>query len=181
MAPEATLDEIVAEVRAAVAHLVHNADDLGVDASRIVVSGSSAGAHLAASVSKGIDTASNRSWRPAAAVLVSGIYELEPLLGTSINEALSLDVDSARRNSPAIGSLAGFPATIVVHGDNETGEFKRQGHEFAQDIVAAGGSASAHEIADRNHFDVILDLADEHQELGRRVLDLDPFDPSGAP
>lgn len=168
LAPEASLDEIVAEVRSAVVHLVRHADALGLDPQRIVVSGSSAGAHLAAMVALHDD----EDWRPAGVVLVSGIYELEPLIGTSINEALSLDVDTAQRNSPALHPLAGFPRTVITHGDNETSEFKRQSADFAQRIAAAGGTAEVHEIADRNHFDVILDLADDDEALGRRVLDM---------
>jgi arylformamidase len=156
LAPAATLSEIIAECRAAVARLA----DIGA----LVVAGSSAGAHLAAMVA---NTTAVRG-----AVLVSGIYELEPLIGTSINEALDLDVDQAARNSPIRAPLAGFPNSLVCWGDNETNQFRRQSLTFAEALRAAGADCATLECAGRNHFDVILDLADPATELGCRTLAL---------
>lgn len=158
LAPDATLTEIVAECRAAVAALGRFGD--------LVVAGSSAGAHLAAMVAL---EAGNRI---KGAVLVSGIYELEPLIGTSINEALGLDATEAARVSPLRARLSGFPPSLVCWGDKETDQFKRQSLVFAEAVRSAGGDCSAFECAGRNHFDVIFDLADPGSELGRRTLGL---------
>ena len=155
LAPKATLSAIVDDCRAAVARL----SDLGP----LVVAGSSAGAHLAAMVA---------NEQVKGAVLVSGIYDLEPLIGTSINGALGLDVAEAGRNSPMHRSLVGFPPSLVCWGDNETDQFKRQSALFARRLHAAGAMCSVFECPGRNHFDVILDLADPATELGRRTLDL---------
>lgn len=155
LAPKATLSAIVDECRAAVACL----SEVGP----LVVAGSSAGAHLAAMVADG---------RLKGAVLVSGIYELEPLVGTSINAALGLGAAEAARNSPLYRPLDGFPPSLVCWGDNETDQFKRQSRAFAEALHAAGAECSMFECSGRNHFDVILDLADPDTELGRRTLDL---------
>jgi arylformamidase len=155
LAPKATLSAIVDECRAAVACL----SEVGP----LVVAGSSAGAHLAAMVA---------NERLKGAVLVSGVYELEPLIGTSINAAVGLDVAEAVRNSPMRRPLEGFPPSLVCWGDNETEQFKRQGRAFAGALHAAGAKCSVFECPGRNHFDVILDLADPTTELGRRTLDL---------
>ncbi len=155
LAPKATLSAIVDECRAAVARL----ERLGP----LVVAGSSAGAHLAAMVAtEGLK----------GAVLVSGIYELEPLIGTSINAALGLDPAEAACNSPMHRALRGFPPSVVCWGDNETDQFKRQSRAFAAALHAAGAACSVFECPGRNHFDVILDLADPATELGRQTLDL---------
>ena len=50
LAPKATLEQIVAECRSALTWLFEHAEELGFDAGRVVVAGSSAGAHLAAMV-----------------------------------------------------------------------------------------------------------------------------------
>ncbi len=155
LAPRATLSAIVDECRAAVARLA--------DVGPLVVAGSSAGAHLGAMVA---------NEQVKGAVLVSGIYDLEPLIGTSINAALGLDVSEAGRNSPMHRSLVGFPPSLVCWGDNETDQFKRQSALFATSLHAAGAMCSVFECPGRNHFDVILDLADPATELGRRTLDL---------
>jgi arylformamidase len=110
--------------------------------------------------------------RLKGAVLVSGVYELEPLIGTSINAAVGLDVAEAARNSPMRRPLEGFPPSLVCWGDNETEQFKRQGRAFAGALHAAGAKCSVFECPRRNHFDVILDLANPTTVLGRRTLDL---------
>ena len=69
--------------------------------------------------------------RVKGAVLVSGIYDLEPLIGTSIDAALGLDPATAARNSPLRQALKGFPPSLVCWGENETDQFKRQSRAFA--------------------------------------------------
>lgn len=164
LAPAATLDEIVAECRAALAILGDRAASLGIDPGRIVVAGSSAGAHLAAIVNLA------PSAIPASGlVLLSGIFELEPLIGTSINDALHLDRDTARRNSPARLDIAHPPPAIVAVGENETEQFKRQSGLFARHLEASGSDVLELEAAGRNHFDIVLDLGRIESPLGRAV------------
>ena len=55
----------------------------------------------------------------------------------------------------------------------ETGEFKRQSREFAQALVAAGcPPPTCVEVPQRNHFDVILDLARSGTALGEATQSL---------
>lgn len=168
LAPAATLSDIVAECRAAVGWLGRLGDTLGIDPGRLIVAGSSAGAHLAAMTA--LATSSGAPVK--AAVLVSGIYDLEPLIGTSIDAALGLDLATAARNSPLRQPLKGFPPSLICWGENETDQFKRQSRTFGQALRDAGADCVELESAARNHFDVILDLADPATPLGRRVLAL---------
>ncbi len=177
LAPQASVAEMVGECRDAVAWLDAHAPTLGLDAKRIVVAGSSAGAHLAAMTAlPGLiglgGAAAPRPPRVRGAVLVSGIYELEPLVGTSINAALRMTPESARSLSPALRGLQGFPPTVVCWGEVETREFKRQSRDFAALLERSGTPCEAFEVPQRNHFDVILDLADPGTALGRAVVNL---------
>lgn len=174
LAPGASVADIVAECRMAMSWLFSNAGTLGLDSRRIVIAGSSAGAHLAAMTAlpgwyKGRD---GQPTPVRAAVLVSGIYALEPLVGTSINNALGLNVTTARQVSPALLPLAGFPETLVCWGADETSEFKRQSSSFASRLTAQGTHCDVFEIEGRNHFDVIMALADSSTVLGRKTLAL---------
>ncbi|MEM9745758.1 MAG: alpha/beta hydrolase [Actinomycetota bacterium] len=169
LAPDATVDEIVDECRRAMRSLHAAADELGVDPGRIVVSGSSAGAHLAAMAA--LDPVAPAG-HLAAAVLLSGVYELEPLIGTSIDEAVALDVETAHRLSPLRADLDGFPPTLVVHGENETTEFVAQSHAMADALRLVDVPVSTLEIPDRNHFDVVLALAQRGTRLGDSVAEL---------
>jgi arylformamidase len=190
LAPAASVGDIVAECRAALAWLLAHAAGLGIDAGRVVVAGSSAGAHLAAMVCLGPSGASGSNpaaasaqdhtgprasiagARPRAAVLVSGLYDLEPLVGTSINDALSLTPAAARAQSPMQHLLQGFPTALLAWGAIETDAFKDQSRDFAAALARAQTTCTTLEVAARNHFDVILDLADDRTELGRQTLAL---------
>lgn len=175
LAPAASVAQMVLECRAALRWLHDHAAELGFDATRIVVAGSSAGAHLAAMCCL-------RGWPgdadlpvglPAAAVLVSGIYDLAPLVGTGINDALGLAPDSAAAVSPLRFGLQGFPRVVVCWGEIETDVFKQQSRAFAMAIRDAGSApAQVCELAGRNHFDVILDLARAGTVLGEATLHL---------
>lgn len=193
LAPAAKVGDIVADCRRAVQTLVAQAHIWGIDPSRIVLAGSSAGAHLAAMVclpalegpvsaapgsaaaAVQLDSAAQvatEAWRPRAVVLLSGIYVLAPLIGTSINEALGMDDKEAQALSPALLDLRGFPAVLVAWGEIETQAFKQQSQRFAGLLHAQGTRCEAHQVAGRNHFDIALDLADPHTPLGQRTLAL---------
>lgn len=163
LAPHADLAEIVAECRRAASELSDAAGSLGFDPARVFVAGSSAGAHLAAMV---CSDPHDPVHPIRGAVLVSGIFELEPLIGTSINHAIQLDEAAAARNSPLHADLADFPATLVAYGADETDEFKAQSDTFAVRLRAGGTPVTVLEVPERNHFDVVVDLARPGTALG---------------
>ncbi|HXN25843.1 MAG TPA: alpha/beta hydrolase [Candidatus Acidoferrales bacterium] len=174
LAPRARLGTIVEQCRRAIASLHRQAATLGFDARRIYVSGSSAGAHLAAMLLVA-------GWQAAyglaedvvaGGVLLSGIYDIEPLMGTYIDAALHLTAEDAATLSP-LGLRLGRPVkTIVAWGDNETGEFKRQSRVFAAALQSSGFPVSAFEVAGTNHFDIVFGLANRENVLGQATLEL---------
>src|ERR1700733_1504597 len=174
LAPRARLGTIVEQCRRAIASLHRQAGTLGFDARRIYVSGSSAGAHLAAMLLVA-------GWQAAygladdvvsGGVLLSGIYDIEPLMGTYIDAALHLTAEDAATLSP-LGLRLGRPVkTIVAWGDNETGEFKRQSRVFAAALQSSGFPVSAFEVAGTNHFDIVFGLANRENVLGQATLEL---------
>ena len=92
LAPAARLDQIVDEVRSAVAWVIEHAKELGGDPARVFVSGHSAGGHLTA--------VAMTDARVAGGVAISGIYDLEPIRLNYLNDKLGLDAAEAERNSP---------------------------------------------------------------------------------
>ena len=172
LAPAVTLDEIVRQVRAAVSRLWHDADRYGIDRDRIHIGGSSAGGHLVGMLLA--DGWQSQAGVPtdviAGAVSASGLFDLEPVRLCHPNEWLQLDADSARRNSP-IHHIpeAGCPLLLTWAG-SDTGEFKRQSHDYGRAWEQAGYPVTAFEVSDRNHFDIILDLADPQREFAQKVI-----------
>ncbi len=153
LAPSAGLPAIVAECRAALAWLHARADSLRFDPANVVLAGSSAGAYLAAACA-------DRSPVPLRGMVpVSGIYDVAPLVGTSINDTLGL-TETTAASLTLLDVACRFVPAVVAWGEVETHEFKRQSQAFADGIGRAGTPCVTMEIAGRNHFDVILDLGD---------------------
>jgi len=168
LAPKVNLDEIVRQCRHSIAWLYQNADALGFDQNRLFISGSSAGAHLAAMVAA-------TDWERDYALpdnlvkgcaAVSGVFDLEPIRFTAVNAPLQLNAETARRNSPLFLRPVVPTKLIVCWGNNETSEFKRQSREFAE----AWEASEVFEMRGYNHFDVILKLGDAATLLGQAVL-----------
>lgn len=126
--PKSTLFETVREMRSAMAWLYQHAFHYGIDPDRIVVSGSSAGGHLAAMLAA---QGWQDSYRLPADVIkgmvaLSGLYDLRPLCDTHINEWLRLHPEQARLLSPMFHMPPpSFPAILTV-GGLETQGFKNQ-------------------------------------------------------
>lgn len=172
LAPKHRLDEIVEMVRRGVLWLYLNSAELGVDPTRVYLSGSSAGAHLAAMCLL-------EGWLPAplrppdlvrGAILLSGVYELEPLRHTYIGEAIGLGIDEAARNSPTRHLGADLPPLIVARGSEETVAFADEHDAMVSAATAAGTPVVDLVVRGRNHFDLPLGLGDARDPLGQAVL-----------
>ncbi len=171
LAPDATLTQIVEQNRLAISWLFNNADKWGFDRNRIYLSGSSAGAHLATMM---LLTDWSRFGLPQDVIkgvcAVSGIYDLEPIRLSYVNEPLRMSAKEAAENSPMGKTLRSHCPIILAYGDNETSEFKRQTNEFRDFLTESGETVSFSEIKDRNHFDVIMDLMRSDTWLAQQAL-----------
>lgn len=152
LAPETPLPRIEAQIDASFAWLSANAARLGFDPSRVVLSGHSAGAQLTA-------MAALRKRHPLGLkglLGISGVYDLVPLLHTSIGPAIGLTSTQAQISSPARTLLQppNLPGCFLV-GALETDGFVRQTTGFAQAWRAAGGTAIAGIVPDATHFTVL--------------------------
>jgi arylformamidase len=179
LAPAHRLDEIVTMVRSGVLWLYNNAAALGVDPARIFLSGSSAGAHLVAMVLR--DDRLPGALRAVdvvrGAVLLSGVYDLEPLRDTYIGEAIGLTTAEAVRNSPVHHLGGRLPPLIVARGGNEPQAFADQQDLWVRALSDAGASVADLVVGPRNHFDLPFDLGDPAGPLGRATLALMGLDP----
>lgn len=170
--PEATLPELIREVRSAVAWVYHHAEQYGLDRDRIHVGGSSAGAHLAVMTAQA-------GWQdkyrlPADAVkgivALSGLYDLRPLCDIDANAWLRLQPDTARQVSPCFDPpAAGMPMILSV-GGLETEGFKNQTAAYEAVCEAAGARVEHVAAAHANHFNLLCELARPDSALARATL-----------
>jgi len=168
LCPEVTVEQIIGEMRAASRELAKLERPL-------VISGHSAGGHLAACMLA-------TDWRafdpslPAdlvtAAYAISGLFDLGPLVKTTINNALHLDEATARAASPLFWKAPVHGSLDAVVGGNESAEYFRQSKTIVDAWGAAGLSTRFGTVADANHFTAIAPLADPSSPMVRRLKQL---------
>lgn len=167
LAPAVSVPAIAEQTTRAVRWLLGEASELGFDRNRVVLAGHSAGAQLAFMAARALPAT-----HIAGLVLVGGVFDLEPIVHTPINDALGLDETAARALSPVRLVRPGLPRALVILGTGETDEFRRQSAEFAAAYASAGNEVAHVEVEGRHHFDLPLDLGDGATELGRRTVAL---------
>src|SRR6266699_2499305 len=150
LAPDATLDQIVAEIHAGIDFLSAQLPALGGDGNGIVVSGWSAGGHLAATA------LSHPIVR--AGMAISGIYDLEPIRESYLNVKLGLDEASSRRNSPMKQAGGPIKPLSLVVGSAELPLLRRQTADFAVHRTRYGLPVTYEEIPAANHFTIMEEM-----------------------
>lgn len=169
--PEVGLSEIIREVRSAIAFLYHHAPQYGIDPERIFVGGSSAGGHLSTMLAA-------EGWPQRYALKddvikgvlsLSGLYDVAPLCYTHINEWLRRHPDYTSQVSP----LWNLPRQdILMHlavGELEPLGFKKQMACYKAFCEEKGLRVTAETVPGRNHFDILLDLADVNSSLSQAL------------
>ncbi len=167
-----SIDEMVAQVRAALAWLWLNIENYGGDRNRLHLAGHSSGAHLGA-MALGTDWSGLHGIPPGvvrSAVLVSGIYDLEPVRLSYRNEILKLDRAAEIRNSPCRNLPVNGSPVLIGYGEFDTAEFRRQANDFEAVWQRCYGNAGRIELAGLNHYETIETLTDPESPLSRAVM-----------
>jgi arylformamidase len=141
----------------------------------LVISGHSAGGHLAACMLatdwRGID-ASLPERLVTAAYGISGLFDLPPLVKTSINNALKLDDASAKAASPLFWKPPARGSLDALVGGHESAEYFRQSKSIVDAWGRAGVATRFGTIPDANHFTAIAPLADPESPVVSRLREL---------
>lgn len=158
LAPNARLGQMVNECRQALTWLAAQVDSLGIDLSHVTLSGHSAGAHLAAMImATSADQFARAGLRVREVILISGVYDLEPISLTSVNDPLQLTPVELHDLSPILNLPAPGPRYRITVGERDTGEFIRQSRDYAERLRKAGHSVNFDLQPGKHHFDIILD------------------------
>lgn len=160
LCPEATVESLTEAAAAALPAIA----EVGGGPGQLLLSGHSAGAHLA------VELAMRGS--VAGVVGLSGVYDLRPLTGTTLNRNLALDMNTAAAASPLLRITRGMPPGIFAVGGAETCAFSDQTHAMGSAWSAAGADAREITVAHANHFTILTEFTDRSSELHRATLDL---------
>jgi arylformamidase len=168
LCPQVTVDTIINQMRAAAIELARLGRPL-------VISGHSAGGHLAACLLA-------TDWRALdgslpkdlviAAYAISGLFDLVPLVGTSINEALGLDSATARAASPLFWTAPAHGCLDAAVGEMESAEYHRQSRTVTEAWGKSGLPTRYAVIANANHFTAIAPLSDPASDTVLRLKQL---------
>jgi acetyl esterase/lipase len=156
LAPEATLEAIVAEIHQGIDYLAGQLPTLGADTGGIVVSGWSAGGHLTAMALS--------HPKVKAGMAISGIYDLEPIRHSYLNVKLGLDEAMSRRNSPIAQAGGPMKPLALVVGAAELPLLRKQTADFACYRAQYGLPVAYEEIPGANHFTIMHEM---HSPKGR--------------
>jgi len=173
LSPDATFPEHLIAVKQAIAWLKREATWLGGDPESLVVTGGSAGGHLAALAAL---TPHDKGYQPgfedadtsvAAAVSLYGIYDFVNRNGTRDDWALIPSIvmkaavadapEAYRAASPIDRITPGAPPWLVIHGDQDAVVPPHESRQFAEMLAATSESVTVYaELPGATHtFDIV--------------------------
>lgn len=159
LAPQRSLGEMTASVRRGLTRVRDRARQLGGRPDAVFAAGSSAGAHLVAMAAD----------LPLAGLfLLSGLYDLTPVIGSYVNDALGLTPAEVAQLSPMLRPPPAVPVLLAV-GEHETSEYHDQQRRYAAVLRRAATPVTELVVAGRDHFDLPFELGDPATVLGAAV------------
>jgi len=141
----------------------------------IMVSGHSAGGHLAAFM-VATDWKAVSASAPADLVpvgyAISGLYDLAPLLQLASNADFKLDEGEARRISPLFWPVTKGRVLDAVVGGLESSEFLRQSRIIADGWREKGVETRYEAVSGLNHFTICDPMMDADSAMTKRLVEL---------
>lgn len=168
LCPEVSLAALIASVRDAVPAIVQALPECPKPLP-LFATGHSAGAHLSVELALAQHDATLAQHRLCGLVPISGIYDLSPLLETTLNEHLRLDIQAARAASPVLRVRAGMPPATFLVGAEETAAFLDQNRGMAAAWSMAGNRADCHALPGLDHFSLLSVLSRSNGPLVQRL------------
>jgi arylformamidase len=169
LCPQVAIADIIAEIRQACLYLWTRFGR------RLMVYGHSAGGQLTAAMLAtdwpALDAGAPEHLVPAG-LAISGVFDLRPLTGISVNADLRLDADEAKRVSPLLWRAPSGLTLDALVGGLESAEFLRQSRAIVDVWGKAGVATRYGEIAGTNHFTVLAPLADPASPMVERLAAL---------
>lgn len=164
LAPEVRIAEIGRDVARAVEVAAERV------AGPVRLAGHSAGGHLVARAMVGEALSFDVAARVERVVPISGLFDLRPLLLTTLNADLRLDAAEAAAESPALLMPRIGTRLVAWVGQAERSEFVRQSALIANVWRGLGAETDLVVEPDRHHFDVVDGLGDPGSPLTDALL-----------
>jgi len=118
----------------------------------VILAGHSAGGQIVAGLGL---VAQARGWDVAGVLAISGVFDLVPLVETTLNERLGLDAESALAVSPVCRVVGSAPRAIFAVGGGETAAFHAQTRRMTRAWAAVGNAAREMIVPEADHFSIL--------------------------
>ncbi|XP_063223652.1 kynurenine formamidase isoform X2 [Bacillus rossius redtenbacheri] len=143
----------------------------------VVFGGHSAGAHLSALL---LDGPWWRSLPPhlrravGGFALLSGVFDLAPIVRTYVNDALELSEQDAGLLSPLRlekeQPLQGLPRVLLAAAQHDSPAFLKQSEQYAQKLRQENHDVEFIVVPGVDHFDLVENLADGNYILTQKLI-----------
>lgn len=163
LCPDSTVPEIVQQLAQALIWIKAHGSDYGADPDHLYLCGTSAGAHLAAML-----LASDPSI--AGACLISGIYDVAPVLKVSVNAEIGLTREMVHPMSPMFHLPVGNPRLVMAVGKEEPSLWIQQTRDYRERCIALGLTCNLLDIEGANHFSIAEALYDENAPIAAAMI-----------
>lgn len=154
LCPEVSVDQITRVVQYVIPAIQARLPSLPKDTPWILC-GHSAGAHLAVEMALSLQHSAT-SPNIQGILGIGGVYDLTPLVQTSLNNKLKLDERSASAASVSRRVSGRLPPAIFAVGGLETSSFHQQSADMAHAWQQAGNEARYLALPDEDHFSILL-------------------------
>jgi arylformamidase len=101
-----------------------------------------------------------------SAIPISGLFDIEPIRLSYLNDLLKLTTDDVARYSPMRNAKAPGKPVVIAVGEAELPELIRQSEEYA---TALAPHAKLLKLAGHDHFSILDELAQPSSALYRVV------------
>ena len=174
LTPSVRMAQIPPQIRKAISWTWSNAETLGFAKEKITVMGHSAGGHLTAMM-MATDWAMFAPQLPSDLILsgipISGVFELEPLIHTSLNEGPQMNRSEAVAESPCFIPPVTNAPQLVLAGAAETTEFLRQSDDYADLYRTNDRNIERYDVPDADHFDELERLSEDNSIVFKKCME----------
>jgi arylformamidase len=167
------MPEMVEQCRRAIGWVIRNATNIGANPQQVFLSGHSAGAHLSGCMLTTDWGARGMTANPIrGALLLSGLYELHPVVLSSRRAYVHLTEDEVNDLSPIRHLHRVKPPITIISADEDSPEFQRQSKVFAAALDAMGLLATHEILFNANHFEEVQQLGQAGSAPARHALQI---------
>ncbi len=172
LCPKISITQIVSQAQEAIVWIWQNANKLEINKDKFIVSGHSAGGHITGMM-MGTEWNKISSDLPnnliLAGIPISALNLLEPIRHTTLNDALKMDKEEAKSQSPIYLPPKTNAQQLIVYGANETDEFHRQSNIYYEKFKSKERKIERFIVQDADHFDEMNDLSNESSKFFKKM------------